>query len=969
VVWHFTGANAEQIKGGTANELVLYQGGFFILGGKAVIIVNILVGGFIMDYRDTLNLPQTDFPMRGNLPQREPDILAKWEEKRIYEKVGKAREGKEMFVLHDGPPYANGDIHLGHALNKVLKDIIVRYKTMMGYNSPYIPGWDTHGLPIEQQVIKKLGLNRHAVSVLEFRARCRDYALEYVQIQKEQFERLGVRGDWENPYLTLQKEYEAAQIGVFGEMAKKGYIYKGLKPVYWCPTCETALAEAEIDYADKKSSAIFVKFPVKNSKGLFDKENSYVVIWTTTPWTIPANLAISVHPEFKYALVSQENDHLILAEEMLPSLKELWGSELTVEKTFTGKELEGILCKHPLFDRDSVVICGEHVTLEQGTGCVHTAPGHGVDDFLVGKQYGLPVLCPVDHQGRFTEDITPYAGMKVDSANDIILKDLESAGLLMHSSKIKHSYPHCWRCKNPIIFRATEQWFASIDGFRQAALDEIEKVKWIPAWGRDRIYNMIADRGDWCISRQRTWGVPIPIFYCEECGKEIINDETISKIQKIFALEGSDAWFAHTAEELIPEGFTCECGSHSFRKETDIMDVWFDSGTSHVGVLKERKGLTWPADLYLEGSDQHRGWFNSSLSTSVAAFGKAPYKACLTHGFLVDEKGRKMSKSLGNGVDPLQVVKDMGADILRLWVSSADYKNDVAASPRIMNQMVEAYRKIRNTLRFMLGNLFDFDPAANAVSYSDLKEIDRWILHKLVMVTERILKAYEDYEFHVVYHTMHNFCTVELSAIYLDIIKDRVYVEGTDSLQRRGAQTVMYEILQALVLVLAPVLVFTADEIWSYLPGKKDDSEVQTEEMPKIKKEWINYPLAEKWDRIIELRYDVTKALEIARQEKMINHSLTAKVDLYPKDSDMYEFLKGIDNLADIVIVSALDIHQPGEDIPAGSREGENFKGLHITVSSAPGEKCERCWMFSEKVGTDSEHPELCPRCLEVIKG
>ncbi len=922
-----------------------------------------------MDYRDTLNLPQTEYPMRGNLPQREPEILKKWEDSDIYQKVQKAREGRELFVLHDGPPYANGDIHLGHALNKVLKDIIVRYKTMAGYNSPYVPGWDTHGLPIEQQVIKKLGLNRHSVSVLEFRTKCKDYAKEYVEIQKEQFKRLGIRGDWDNSYLTLEKEYEAAQIGVFGEMAKKGYIYKGLKPVYWCPTCETALAEAEIDYADKKSPAIFVKFPVKDSRGLFEEKDTFVVIWTTTPWTIPANLAISVHPDFSYALVRKDTEYLVVAKEMIKALQEIWGNDLEIVKTFTGKELERIVCKHPLFDRDSLVICGEHVTLEQGTGCVHTAPGHGVDDFQVGKQYGLPVLCPVDHQGRFMAEVEPYAGMKVDSANDTIISDLDAAGLLVHTEKIKHSYPHCWRCKNPIIFRATEQWFASIDGFRQAALVEIDKVKWIPAWGKDRIYNMIADRGDWCISRQRTWGVPIPIFYCEECGKEIINDETIKRVQEVFKSEGSDAWFARSAEELLPVGYKCSCGASQFRKESDIMDVWFDSGTSHVGVLKERTGLKWPADMYLEGSDQHRGWFNSSLSTSVAAFGQAPYKEVLTHGFLVDEKGRKMSKSLGNGVDPLQVVKDMGADILRLWVSSADYKNDVAASPRIMNQMVEAYRKIRNTLRFMLGNLYDFDPAVNHVAYSDLKEIDRWVLVKLNKVIERVLKAYDEYEFHVVYHTVHNFCTVELSAIYLDIVKDRVYVEGKDSVARRGAQTVMYEILDALVRLLAPILVFSADEIWAYIPGNAEGSDIQIEEMPKVNNEWMDNHLAEKWDKILDLRYDITKALEIARQEKLINHSLTAEVNLYPQDQETYIFLSTLDNLAEIVIVSKLALHQVQDEVPQDAKQGEYFSSVKRGVASASGSKCERCWMYNEEVGSNPEHPELCPRCQDIIKG
>ncbi len=920
-----------------------------------------------MDYRDTLNLPQTDFPMRGNLPQREPATLEKWEKAEIYKQVQESRKGREKFILHDGPPYANGDIHLGHALNKVLKDIIVRYKTMAGYDSPYVPGWDTHGLPIEQQVIKKLGLNRHSVSVLEFRAKCKEYAQEYVEIQKEQFKRLGIRGDWDNPYLTLQKEYEAEQIGVFGEMAKKGYIYKGLKPVYWCPTCETALAEAEIDYADKKSPAIFVKFPVKDDKGLFNKENCHLVIWTTTPWTIPANLAISVHPEFTYVLVKMEDDYLLVAKELMTSLKELWGSDLKVENSFTGKQLEGIICKHPLLDRDSVVICGEHVTLEQGTGCVHTAPGHGVDDFLIGKQYGLPVLCPVDYQGRFTSEVEPYVGMKVDAANEHILKDLDSAGLLVHTSKIKHSYPHCWRCKQPIIFRATEQWFASINGFRQTALDEIEKVKWIPNWGKDRIYSMVADRGDWCISRQRTWGVPIPIFYCESCEKEIVNDETINKLQEIFRREGSDSWFARSATELLPEGFKCQCGADSFRKETDIMDVWFDSGTSHVGVLKQRPELSWPADMYLEGSDQHRGWFNSSLSTSVAAFGKAPYKEVLTHGFLVDEKGRKMSKSMGNGVDPLQVINNMGADILRLWVSSADYKNDVAASPRIMTQMVESYRKIRNTLRFMLGNLYDFNPKEDAVSYNQLQEIDRWILVKLGRVIEKVLKSYNEYEFHVVYHTVHNFCTVELSAIYLDIVKDRLYVDAKDSVARRGSQTTINEILNALVALMAPILAFTADELWDYIPGKKEGSNIQLEEMPKYKAEWVDDDLAAKWDKILDLRYDITKALEVARQEKLINHSLTAKVHLYP-DEKAFSFLQQWGNLTEIVIVSDLEIHQPAEERPEGLLQAEYSEGISILVSPAPGVKCERCWIYSVDTGKDKDFPDLCPRCLEVVK-
>jgi isoleucyl-tRNA synthetase len=920
-----------------------------------------------MDYRDTLNLPETSFPMRGNLPKLEPQILKSWEEAKLYEQVQKARAGCPRFVLHDGPPYANGDIHLGHALNKILKDIIVKYKTMAGFDAPYIPGWDTHGLPIEQQVIKKLGINRHAVSILEFRSKCKEYAEKYVNIQGEQFKRLGVRGDWDHPYLTLHKEYEAAQIGVFGEMARKGYIYKGQKPVYWCPSCETALAEAEIEYADKTSTAIYVKFPVRDGRGVLGEDRSFVVIWTTTPWTLPANLAISVHPDYTYVVVKVGEESWVVAEGMLDNLRAIWNLELPVEKVISGQDLEGVICSNPLFEKDSVLICGDHVTLEQGTGCVHTAPGHGEDDFIIGKKYGLPVFCPVDSRGRLMDEAIVHVGMKVEQANPVIVEDLRNNQTLIHDEKIVHSYPHCWRCKNPILFRATEQWFASINGFRQTALAEIDKVKWIPTWGRDRIYNMIADRGDWCISRQRTWGVPIPIFYCETCGKEIINTETIAKIQEMFKAEGSDAWYAHSAAELLPEGFACECGGKEFRKESDIMDVWFDSGTSHTGVMKLRSELKWPADLYLEGSDQHRGWFNSSLSTAVAAYGKAPYETVLTHGFLVDEKGRKMSKSLGNGVDPLQVIREMGADILRLWVSSADYKNDVAASPRIMKQMTEAYRKIRNTLRFLLSNLNDFDPDIDKVAYNELQEIDRWALLKLTKVVERVLQGYENYEFHWVYHTVHNFCAVELSSIYMDIVKDRLYVEGTKSVLRRAAQTVLNETLNALVRLLSPILTFTAEEIWPYVPGVKKESTVQLADLPKVREEWLDEELAEKWDKVLDLRTDVAKALERARQEKLINHPLTAQVELYPT-SEQYEFLQLVPNLADIFIVSGLNVHNPDEVRPDGVWLAEAHEGLAILVRPAEGEKCERCWMFNKAVGENKEHPTLCPRCATVLE-
>lgn len=790
-----------------------------------------------LDYGKTLNLPQTDFPMRGNLPKKEPEILDKWEEMDIYKKVQEANKGNKKFVLHDGPPYANGDIHLGHTLNKILKDIIVKYHSQRGYDAPYVPGWDTHGLPIELRAIQDLNLNRKEIDLVKFREYCRDYALKYIGIQKEQFKRLGIRGDWDDPYITLKPEYEAEQITVFGEMAKKGYIYKGLKPVYWCSQCETALAEAEVEYHEKRSPSIYVKFPVKDAKGLFDEEQSFVVIWTTTPWTLPANLAIALHPEYVYQLIQIEKEKFLMAKDLVADVLKAVGyeGEYTIVKEFVGKELDRVLCVHPFLDRDSLVILGEHVTLDQGTGCVHTAPGHGVEDFEVAKKYNLDILSPVDNTGTFTQEAGALAGIKTEDANKLITEELDKSGYLLKLDFIKHQYPHCWRCKTPTLYRATEQWFASIDGFRQEALDAINQVKFIPAWGRDRIYNMIADRSDWCISRQRTWGVPIPIFYCQDCNKEIINDETIEHIKGLFKEHGSDIWFAKDAEDLVPEGLTCsECGGKKFRKETDIMDVWFDSGSSHKAVLTTREELKWPADLYLEGSDQHRGWFNSSLSTSVATTGRAPYEAVLTHGFLVDEKGRKMSKSLGNGIDPLEVINEMGADILRLWVSSADYRSDVAVSPGILKQATESYRKIRNTFRYMLGNLYDFDVNQDRVPYDQLLELDKWAILKLAKLVKRVTKAYDDYEFHVVYHGVHNFCTVDLSAFYLDVVKDRLYTSQASSLERRSAQTVIYDICTALVKVLTPILAFTTEEIWSYLPLENKPESVQLAGWPSI---------------------------------------------------------------------------------------------------------------------------------------
>lgn len=925
-------------------------------------------------YNETLNLPRTEFPMRGNLPQREPEILDKWEKMNIYQMVNEAAKGKPKFILHDGPPYANGNIHLGHTLNKVLKDIIVKYRTQNGYDAPYVPGWDTHGLPIEQQAIKALGINRHATDPLEFRRHCKEYALKYVEIQKEQFKRLGVRGDWNNPYVTLQPKFEAAQIGIFGEMAKKGYIYKGLKPVYWCPHCETALAEAEIEYAEKKSPSIYVKFPVIQGNGLIAQDDTFFVIWTTTPWTIPANMAISIHPELEYNLLVVGKERYIVAKELQESFLEVLRKQekfseakTYVEETYMGEDLEGIICKHPFYERNSVVILGEHVTTEQGTGCVHTAPGHGVDDFEVGKKYGLEVLSPVDNTGRFTKEAGHFAGLFIEDANKTITNELKEKELLLSLGFIKHQYPHCWRCKNPVMYRATEQWFASIDGFREQALKAIKEVQWIPAWGEDRIHNMVADRGDWCISRQRTWGVPIPIFYCKECNKEIINDDTISHLQMLFAEHGSDVWWARETKDLVPLGLTCpECGGTEFRKETDIMDVWFDSGSSHMAVLESRPGLKWPADLYLEGSDQHRGWFNSSLSTSVAVRGTAPYKAVLTHGFLVDEQGRKMSKSLGNGIDPLDVIEKMGADILRLWVSSADYRSDVAVSPNILKQISEAYRKIRNTCRFLISNLYDFDPEKNRIDYREMVEIDRWALLKLNRLIKKVTDAYETYEFHVVYHSIHNFCTVDMSAIYLDIIKDRVYTTQADDRIRRSAQTVMYDILMALVKMMTPILAFTTEELWNYLPQKEKEASIQIAGWPEYKEDYLDKSLEEKWDKILDVREFAAKPLEEARQAKTIGHSLDAQVTLFADDK-WYDFLETIkEELANILIVSSVILLR-NSDKADNAFTNVDVSGLAALVEKAPGLKCERCWIYSQTTGESEDHPTLCKRCADVI--
>ncbi|MBM7571752.1 isoleucine--tRNA ligase [Aquibacillus albus] len=912
-----------------------------------------------MDFKQTLLMPKTEFPMRGNLPNKEPKIQENWDDVDIYGQVQKRTEGRPLFVLHDGPPYANGDLHMGHALNKILKDFIVRYKSMAGYNAPYVPGWDTHGLPIEQALAKKK-VNRKKMSVAEFRQKCADYALQQVDNQRTQFKQLGVRGDWDNPYITLTKDYEAAQIKVFGEMAKKGYIYKGLKPVYWSPSSESALAEAEIEYQDKRSPSIYVGFDVKDGKGLLNGDEKFI-IWTTTPWTIPANLAIALHPDLEYAVVKVGDDKFIIAHEMLNTVSDAleWENPETVQ-SFKGKEAEHIVATHPFYDRDSLVILGEHVTTESGTGLVHTAPGHGEDDFFVGKEYGLDVLCPVDEKGYFTDEAPGFEGLFYDAANKEITQKLEEVGALLKLNFITHSYPHDWRTKKPTIFRATNQWFASIKDFREDILKEIKRIKWFPNWGETRLYNMVRDREDWCISRQRTWGVPIPVFYGED-RTPIITDETITHVSNLFREHGSNIWFEWDAKDLLPEGFTSEHSPNgTFTKETDIMDVWFDSGSSHEGVLEERPELKRPADVYLEGSDQYRGWFNSSLSTSVAVTGKAPYEAIISHGFALDGQGRKMSKSVGNVVVPAKIMKQYGADILRLWVASVDYQADVRISDDIIKQVSEGYRKIRNTFRFMLGNLHDFDPNKHAVQEQNLHEVDRYMLLRLQELTKKVRDAYDNYEFSTIYHNVHNFCSIDLSAFYLDFAKDILYIEAADKNRRRSIQTVYHEIVTSLVKLLAPILVHTTEEIWSYIPGVEESS-VQLTDLPDPKDVKDKEQLKAKWDNFMEIRDDVLKALEEARAEKVIGKSLEARISIVPNNNETKVLLENIEQLHQLFIVSEANV----EDNHSEAKEYDHVK---VHVEKHTGDRCERCWVASDTVGTDNEYPELCSRCADIVK-
>jgi len=926
-----------------------------------------------MDYKETLNLPLTDFPMKANLNQREPEILARWDNENLYGQIEAAGTARPLYILHDGPPYANGHIHIGHALNKILKDLILKSKRMEGFHAPYVPGWDCHGLPIELQVEKNLGSKKQTMSKLEMRRECRKYAEKFIAIQKEEFQRLGVLGDWDNPYLTMNYEYEGQTAAELAKFAHNGGLYRGRKPVHWCSSCVTALAEAEVEYADHTSPSIFVRFRISDDisaaiPALAGKE-AYVVIWTTTPWTIPANLAVAMHPEFDYVAVDTEKGILIVAAGLKDAFLNSTGLSGDVIATFKASALERKNCRHPFYERNSIILLGEHVTLEAGTGCVHTAPGHGHEDYELALKEGLEIYNPVDNHGKYIQNLEFFGGQFVFAANPMVIEKLTEVGALIGSANISHSYPHCWRCKKPIIFRATEQWFISMkaNDLRQKSLAAINDVEWIPKWGRERIYGMIENRPDWCISRQRTWGVPITAFSCTACGEYLADGTIMDHVAGHFRQHSADVWFDWPAEQLLPAGTKCpQCGAASFEKENDILDVWFDSGVSHAAVLEPNPKLSSPADMYLEGSDQHRGWFHSSLLESVGTRDRAPYRNVLTHGFVVDGSGRKMSKSVGNVVAPEEVIKKYGAEILRLWVAAQDYRDDIRISQEILTRLSEAYRRIRNTCKYILGNLSDFDPAVNAIDPAAMPEIDRWALHQLELLKEKVLSCYAEYEFHVLYHAVNGFCTVEMSAFYLDILKDRVYTSRADSLERRSAQTVMFRIIDTLLRLIAPVLSFTADEAWQYLPGEHEKS-IHLAAFPALQPELKDDALVERWDRIMKIRSEVSKALEQARVAKTIGHSLDARVTINGAsvEAGLLREFNNVNSLKDIFIVSAVDLLTP--IAPGAEYKSESIDGLRIFVDAAPGAKCDRCWCYSEELGSRAEHPAICPKCTAAV--
>ncbi|OGI01101.1 MAG: isoleucine--tRNA ligase [Candidatus Melainabacteria bacterium GWF2_37_15] len=923
-----------------------------------------------MNYKDTLNLPQTAFSMKANAAVKEPETQKFWEENHIYEKNLAQRNKQHKFVLHDGPPYLSSDkIHIGTALNKVLKDIVVKYKSQSGFYSPYVPGYDGHGLPIENAVVKSIKGGREAITPLELRQKSREFALKNLKGQEDNFKRLGVWGDWAHPYITIAADFEAQQVRIFGEINKKGYVYKGLKPVYWCAECETALAEAEVEYADHKSTSIYVKFQFTESDAAKLNINKplFMVIWTTTPWTLPANLAIAVHPNFEYLFVQKSEEVYVIAKDLLEStVKDIGWEEgsYKILGSIKGEKLEYLNTMHPFMGRESMIILGDHVTTEAGTGAVHTAPGHGIEDYEVAIKYKLGVISPLTDKGVFTAEAGKYEGIKYNKANAEIVNDLQESGALLSKVEIMHSYPHCWRCKSPVIYRATEQWFINVEAFRDKALKAIDEVQWIPTAGRQRIYNMVESRSDWCISRQRVWGVPIPVFYCYDCGKPIITDETIENVARVFEKETSDAWCKYSADELLPEGFRCPfCASDHFRKENDIMDVWFDSGITHSAVVDARKDELCgsPVELYLEGSDQHRGWFQSSLLTSVATKDRAPYKAVLTHGFVLDAQGRKMSKSMGNVTEPQKIVNQYGADVLRLWVASVDYTNDVKIGDNIVQQLVEVYRKVRNSVRFILGNLYDFNPSQHAVKYEDLNEIDRYALHRLQLLVEKVSSAFYDYEFYKYYQLMQNFAAIDLSALYFDIVKDRLYTAGKDSLTRRSSQTVLYEILNVLTRMLVPVTPHLAEDIWKHvIPEQRGELEsILLSDWPEVNEKYKNQALSDKWDKIIHLREIVTKAIEPARALKQIGSSLETAV--YVKVEDQ-EALKSVqDELKNVFITSQAFIISDGEE-PQNVLNTLQEEGYTVYVTPALGEKCPRCWKF-----TRNEGEEICIECKEAL--
>ena len=927
------------------------------------------------DFNATLNLPKTDFPMRAGLPAREPEMLKRWEEQDVYNELLKKNEGKPRFNLHDGPPFSNGPIHMGHALNKAIKDFITRSYAMRGYYTPYIPGWDNHGMPIESAIIKEQKLNHKAMSVADFRSACEAYAEKYIGIQMEGFKRLGVIGDWEHPYKTMNKGFEADEVRIFGKMYKNGHIYKGLKPVYWCAKDETALAEAEIEYQDDPCTTVYVKFPMNDDLGKLghlDKSKLFFVIWTTTIWTLPGNLAIALHPDESYAIVKAPNGEMyIMAEALTDKVMAIGGFDsFEILECHPGSFYENMLADHPFLPKTSRLLLADYVTMDSGTGCVHTAPGFGADDYLTCMRYGMEMVVPVDDQGRHTDYAGKYAGMSTEESNPVILADMKESGVLFASEDIIHSYPHCWRCKSPIIFRATPQWFCSVDSFKDEAIQACEDVRWLPAWGKERMGAMIRERADWCISRQRRWGLPIPVFYCEDCKKPVCTEESIESVAAIFEEKGSNAWFEMEAAELLPQGFKCpHCGGVHFFKETDTLDGWFDSGSTHYAAMQRDQGF-WPADMYMEGGDQYRGWFQSSLLVAVGALGKgAPYKECLTHGWTVDGEGKAMHKSLGNGVDPADIVKEFGADMVRLWAGSADYHVDVRCSKEIFKQLSQNYLKFRNTARYCLGNLNGFD-ANNLVAPEDMLPLDRWAITKLNALMEKVEAAYKDYEFHVVSHAVNDFCVVELSSFYLDIIKDRLYCEEKDGLKRRSAQTALYLILDTMTKLFAPILAFTCDEIWQVMPHREGD-DARNVVFNTMNKPFTEYALSQeelrKWDALISVRSDVNGVLEAARGAKRIGKSLEASVTLTVKDQAAKEAVETISDmdLRDLFIVSScLIAEDETADETAVTGVGSNNPGLHIAVKEAPGVKCPRCWMHSVDAQPETG---LCPRCAAVV--